>query len=55
MSRAVRSLLNRAAREAIANGGFAVPVDTQMALAAEGYDLTALDGDVERIVEGLDA
>lgn len=54
MSRVIRSLLNRAARDAIANGGEAVSTDIQMALAAEGYDLSALAGDVEAIVEGLD-
>lgn len=49
MSRAANALLNRAAREYVANDGV-VSVDTMMALAAEGYDLAALEGDVAALV-----
>lgn len=49
MSRVIEALLDRAADEAAENHG-RVLVDTQAALAAEGYMLSALRGDVNRIL-----
>ncbi len=48
MTRAIRALLNQAATSA--TDGEPVPTDIAMKLAAEGYDLTALEGDVEAIL-----
>lgn len=48
MTRAIRALLNQAATSAA--DGDPVPTDIAMKLAAEGYDLTALDCDVEAIL-----
>lgn len=48
MTRAIRGLLAVAAEEALNNDGV-VPSDTAMRLGAEGYDLTRLDRDVERL------
>lgn len=47
MTRAIHGLLTRAA-SAFAEDGI-VPTDIAMQLGAEGYDLTTLDADVERI------
>lgn len=47
MTRAIRSLLSRCA-EAASDGG-PVPTDLALQLGAEGYDLSRLDADVERI------
>ena len=44
MTRAIDALLNRATREQRQDG--AVSTDTAMKLAAEGYDLSALDADL---------
>jgi len=49
MSRAMNALLNRAAREYAANDGV-ISTDTMSALAAEGYDLSALEGDMIALV-----
>lgn len=46
MTRAIRALLNRAASEYVELG--VVPTDTQMALAAEGYELSRLERDLAR-------
>lgn len=48
MSRAIQELLIQAATEAAENNGV-VPLDVQTALAAEGYELSRLDRDVEAI------
>ncbi len=53
MSRAIRGLLSRAATAAAE--GVPVPTDIAMHLASEGYDLSALDGDVERILAAREA
>lgn len=46
MSAAITGLLDRAAREYMANEGV-VSADTMMALAAEGYDLDDLEPTME--------
>lgn len=48
MTRAISGLLSRAASAAEEDG--VVPTDIAMSLSAEGYDLSALDRDVERIL-----
>lgn len=48
MTRGIRGLLIRAARHAVRDG--LVPTDIEMQLAAEGYDLSALDRDLHRII-----
>ena len=50
MTRAIKGLLTRAATAALDNGGV-VPSDIALELAAEGYDTTKLDRDVERMIE----
>lgn len=50
MTRAIKGLLELAAQEALNNDGV-VPTDTAMRLAAEGYDITKLDREIERILE----
>lgn len=47
MTRAIESLLNKATLAAEQHDGV-VPTDIAMKLAAEGYDLSALDAEVER-------
>lgn len=50
MTRAIKGLLTRAAEAALNNDGV-VPADIAMDLAAEGYNTTKLDRDVERMLE----
>jgi len=47
MTRAIAALLRRCADAAI--DGDPVPTDLALQLGAEGYDLSRLDSDVERI------
>ncbi|MFN3582804.1 hypothetical protein [Phenylobacterium sp.] len=46
---AIRALLARAVEAFEQNNGL-VPTDIEMALAAEGYDLDRLEGDIELIL-----
>ena len=48
MPRVIERLLLKAARHADRDG--IVPADIEMQLAAEGYDLDALDTDIARII-----
>jgi len=50
LTRAIKGLLTRATTAALDNDGV-VPSDIALELAAEGYDTTKLDRDVERIIE----
>lgn len=47
MTRVIESLLSQAANAAADHDGV-VPTDIAMKLATEGYDLSALDAEVER-------
>lgn len=50
MNRALEALLAAAVTEAVENDGV-VSTDTAMKLAAEGYDLSALDRRIDRAME----
>lgn len=50
MTRAIKTILGRAAQAALSNDGV-VPTDIAMELASEGYDIDNLDMDVERILK----
>lgn len=52
MTRAIETLLNQATLAAAGHDGV-VPTDIAMKLADEGYDLSALDTDVERRLAGI--
>lgn len=52
MTRVIERLLNKATHAAAEHDGV-VPTDIAMKLAAEGYDLSALDAEVETRLANL--